>query len=47
VVWANDNQTLFYVTKDKLDRPHKVRSPANVLQGSGVQALLPLSTRQD
>jgi len=24
VVWANDNKTLFYVTKDKLDRPYKV-----------------------
>ncbi|PSC70317.1 Protease 2 [Micractinium conductrix] len=24
VAWANDNKTLFYVTKDKLDRPHKV-----------------------
>ena len=24
VVWANDNKTLFYVTKDKLDRPFKV-----------------------
>lgn len=24
IVWANDNETLFYVTKDKLDRPHKV-----------------------
>lgn len=23
-VWANDNKTLFYVTKDKLDRPYKV-----------------------
>jgi len=23
-VWANDNKTLFYVTKDKLDRPFKV-----------------------
>ena len=22
--WAADNATLFYVTKDKLDRPHKV-----------------------
>lgn len=25
VVFANDNSTLFYVTKDKLDRPFKVR----------------------
>ena len=25
IVWANDNETLFYVTKDKLDRPYKVR----------------------
>ncbi len=25
MVWANDNKTLFYVTKDKLDRPFKVR----------------------
>ena len=24
VAWANDNKTLFYVTKDKLDRPFKV-----------------------
>ncbi len=24
VAWANDNKTLFYVTKDKLDRPYKV-----------------------
>ena len=24
VAWANDNRTLFYVTKDKLDRPYKV-----------------------
>lgn len=24
LVWANDNQTLFYVVKDKLDRPYKV-----------------------
>lgn len=24
VVWANDNKSLFYVTKDALDRPHKV-----------------------
>lgn len=24
VVWANDSATLFYVTKDKLDRPDKV-----------------------
>lgn len=24
VAWAADNQTLFYVTKDKLDRPYKV-----------------------
>lgn len=24
VAWANDNTTLFYVTKDKLDRPFKV-----------------------
>ncbi|GBF90424.1 prolyl endopeptidase-like [Raphidocelis subcapitata] len=24
VVWANDNATLFYVVKDKLDRPYKV-----------------------
>ncbi|KAK9830261.1 hypothetical protein WJX72_010654 [[Myrmecia] bisecta] len=24
VAWANDNQTLFYVTKDKLDRPCRV-----------------------
>jgi oligopeptidase B len=23
-VWANDNSTLFYVTKDELDRPFKV-----------------------
>lgn len=23
-MWANDNRTLFYVTKDSLDRPHKV-----------------------
>lgn len=23
-VWANDNKTLFYVTKDELDRPYKV-----------------------
>lgn len=23
-MWANDNATLFYVTKDSLDRPHKV-----------------------
>lgn len=23
VAWANDNKTLFYVTKDKLDRPFK------------------------
>jgi protease II len=25
IVWANDNETLFYVTKDKLDRPYKVQ----------------------
>ena len=25
MAWANDNATLFYVTKDKLDRPHKAR----------------------
>ncbi len=24
MAWANDNKTLFYVTKDKLDRPFKV-----------------------
>ena len=24
VAFANDNKTLFYVTKDKLDRPFKV-----------------------
>ncbi|CAL8468613.1 g8153 [Coccomyxa elongata] len=24
VAWANDNKTLFYVTKDKLDRPYKI-----------------------
>ena len=24
VVWANDNRSLFYVTKDNLDRPCKV-----------------------
>lgn len=24
VAWANDNKTMFYVTKDKLDRPFKV-----------------------
>ncbi len=24
MAWANDNRTLFYVTKDKLDRPYKV-----------------------
>lgn len=28
VAWANDNKTLFYVTKDKLDRPYKVTSPS-------------------
>lgn len=26
VVWANDNETLFYTTKDHLDRPFKVSS---------------------
>ena len=26
IVWANDNETLFYVTKDKLDRPYKVQA---------------------
>lgn len=25
-MWANDNETLFYVTKDKLDRPYKVHT---------------------
>lgn len=25
MAWANDNATLFYVTKDKMDRPHKAR----------------------
>lgn len=24
VVWANDNETLFYTVKDHLDRPYKV-----------------------
>ncbi|KAK9844192.1 hypothetical protein WJX81_007696 [Elliptochloris bilobata] len=24
LAWASDNKTLFYITKDKLDRPHKV-----------------------
>ena len=24
MAWANDNKTLFYVTKDSLDRPFKV-----------------------
>eukprot|EP00850_Spirogloea_muscicola_P019792 SM000199S05419 [mRNA] locus=s199:71818:86485:+ [translate_table: standard] len=24
VAWANDNETVFYITKDKLDRPYKV-----------------------
>lgn len=24
LAWASDNRTLFYVTKDKLDRPEKV-----------------------
>lgn len=24
MAWANDNATLFYVTKDSLDRPYKV-----------------------
>eukprot|EP00850_Spirogloea_muscicola_P003951 SM000016S01939 [mRNA] locus=s16:762582:774087:- [translate_table: standard] len=24
VAWANDNKTVFYITKDKLDRPYKV-----------------------
>ena len=24
MVWANDNRTLFYTTKDSLDRPHKL-----------------------
>ena len=32
VVFANDNQTLFYVTKDKLDRPFKVSLHALSLQ---------------
>ena len=31
VVWAGDNKTLFYVTKDKLDRPDKARPPFRVL----------------
>ena len=24
MVWANDNRTLFYTTKDALDRPNKL-----------------------
>lgn len=28
-VWANDNQTIFYVTKDELDRPFKASAPAS------------------
>ena len=30
VAWASDNKTLFYVTKDKLDRPFKVACCAGV-----------------
>lgn len=30
VAWANDNKTLFYVTKDKLDRPFKVSTTTQV-----------------
>lgn len=29
-VWANDNQTIFYVTKDELDRPFKASASASI-----------------
>ena len=39
VAFANDNKTLFYVTKDKLDRPFKVSSvkpsSASVMMDNG------------
>lgn len=31
MAWANDNKTLFYVTKDKLDRPYKVPTLSRML----------------
>ena len=40
VAWANDNKTLFYVTKDKLDRPFKVRPHCFVLPDTQSPELL-------
>lgn len=41
MVWANDNKTLFYVTKDKLDRPHKVRFQRLAASRQCAQHMLP------
>lgn len=35
VAWANDNKTLLYVTKDKLDRPFKVACYAATVWHTG------------
>ena len=31
VVWSKDNKSIFYVTKDDLDRPHKAGFPSSTL----------------
>jgi oligopeptidase B len=36
MAWSTDNKTLFYVTKDKLDRPYKVLFLHMCLQGGAV-----------